>query len=266
MLRDQNIDFALLAIYELKLFMKIRLRRYKKDYKHSYAFGVFPTLELVTNKPEKTVKVLIHPKGVNNQGILKIKEICQNRDIATEVQDQTIERLGAWENDYALGIFQKSNPQLNQLTNHVVLVNPSSMGNLGTIMRTMVGFGVHDLAVIKPAADHFDPKVIRASMGAIFSLRIAAFQDFMAYQSQFQREYYPMMTDGKEAINKTTFTSPISLIFGNESSGLGNEYFALGTSLRIPQDNAVDSFNLAISVGICLYQISLTQDRSSEYK
>ena len=49
------------------------------------------------------------------------------------------------------------------------------MGNLGTIMRTMVGFGMEDLAIIRPGVDAYDPKVIRASMGSIFHLRFAYF-------------------------------------------------------------------------------------------
>lgn len=56
--------------------------------------------------------------------------------------------------------------------NHVVLVNPSNAGNLGTIIRSCIGFGVEDIAIILPAVDLFDPKTIRASMGAKAKIRI----------------------------------------------------------------------------------------------
>ena len=55
--------------------------------------------------------------------------------------------------------------------NHVVLVNPGDMGNMGTIIRTMLGFNYSNLAIIKPGVDVFDPRVIRASMGALFNTR-----------------------------------------------------------------------------------------------
>jgi len=239
--------------------MDIRLKRYKKDFEHSYTFGVFPTLELLTHKPESVLKVLLHPKGVNNTGITKIQTLCQERGITTEFQERTVERLGARPNDYAVGVFQKDYPPLDPKGNHVVLVNPSSMGNVGTIMRTMLGFGFHDLAIIKPAADYFDPKVIRAAMGALFQLRIFPFPDFEAYQDQYPRNTYTLMTDADATIDSISFQMPSSLVFGNESRGLGEKFHSLGTSICIPQSANIDSFNVSIAVGITLYQFSLAQ-------
>lgn len=241
--------------------MDIRLKRYKKDFEHSYAFGVFPTLELLNHKPEAALKVLIHPKGVKNQGISQIQNSCQEKGIPTEFQERTFERLGARENDYAIGIFSKYFPPLEKSANHVILINPSSMGNLGTIMRAMLGFGFGDLAIIDPAADHFDPKVVRAAMGSIFKLRIARFADFFSYQNAYSRACYPLMTDANTLIGEIEFSSPCSLIFGNESRGLDDIFHTLGESIRIPQNDDIDSLNLAISVGITLYQVSLAQDR-----
>lgn len=53
--------------------------------------------------------------------------------------------------------------------NHVVLVNPGILGNMGTIIRTMLGFNYTNLAIIRPG-DVFDPRVVRASMGALFNI------------------------------------------------------------------------------------------------
>jgi TrmH family RNA methyltransferase len=177
--------------------VNIRLKRYKKDFEHSYALGVFPTLELLTHRPENILGVAIHPKGAKNRGVLKIQEICHKNAIPFEFQEKSFPRIGARENDYAIGVFQKYEPGLDADANHVILVNPSGMGNLGTIARTMLGFGFRDLAIIEPAADIFHPDVIRASMGALFQLRFERFVDFAAYQKSQPRNFYPLMTDGK---------------------------------------------------------------------
>jgi len=239
--------------------MNIRLKRYKKDFEHSYTFGVFPTLELLDHQVEHALGVLAHPKGLENQGIARIREICQGVGIPLEIQDRTFPRLGARENDYAVGVFRKYESQLDPWSNHVVLVNPSSLGNLGTIMRTMLGFGFDDLALVTPAADHFDPGVIRASMGAIFKMRAVAFPDFEAYRRDYPRTYYPLMTSGEHLIHQVVYRAPYSLIFGNEGSGLGEEFRAIGQSVSIPQTKVIDSFNLAIAVGITLYQATLAK-------
>jgi TrmH family RNA methyltransferase len=62
------------------------------------------------------------------------------------------------------------------------------------------------------------------------------------------------MTDGKISLPESTLETLYALVFGDESSGLGSEYHQYGTSLRIPQAKDVDSLNLAMAVGITLYQ------------
>jgi len=240
--------------------MDFRLKRYKRDFEHSYTFGVFPTLELLAHKAEQVLGVIVHPQGMENQGVAKIQEICQRTSIPLEFQEKTFPRLGSRDNDYAVGVFNKYQPSLDRNTDHIVLVNPNSVGNLGTIQRTMLGFGFSDLAIITPAVDHFDPRAIRASMGAIFNLRLATFDEFDTYQQMYSRTFYPLMTGGGNLINEVEYQQPFSLVFGNESRGLDEAYRNAGPCISIPQSEAIDSLNLAVAVGISLYQVMLARE------
>ena len=185
--------------------MNIRLKRYKKDFSHSYAFGVFPTLELITHRHSDVLGVIAHPKGKDNSGIAKIQKICQDNEISFEFQEKSFSRIGTRDNDYAIGVFRKTQPDLDSSQDHVILVNPSGMGNLGTIIRTMLGFGYQDLAIIGSATDIYHPDVVRASMGALFQLRFARFENFESYRDAFPRNFYPLMTDGKVPLPKARF-------------------------------------------------------------
>ena len=235
--------------------MDTKFKRYKKEYPHSYSLGVFPTIELLENHPHHTLSVILHSKSQRNKGVDKIHSLCEANDIPIIEDDKTIQRITQKGNTYAVGVFEKFHQSLSHVQNHVVLVNPSGMGNVGTIMRSMLGFGKSNLAIIEPAADYFDPKVIRASMGAIFKLRIAIFEQFADYWGTYSAHtLYPMMTDGEISLDDVRFQPPYALVFGNESSGLGQEYHQFGTSIRIPQSKIVDSLNIALSVGIALYQ------------
>jgi TrmH family RNA methyltransferase len=230
------------------------LKRYRKDFDHSYCFGVYPTLELLTFRPESVLAVLLHSKGLVNQGITKIRVLCREQQIEIIENDNLVNKLASRGNTYSIGVFQKYSSDLDPAENHLVLVHPSSMGNLGTIMRTMLGYGKYNLALVEPAADPFDPKVIRASMGSVFQLRIKSFREFTDYWGSYaDHTLYPLMTNGKITLPEVEFQPPYSLIFGDEASGLGDEYLQFGTSTRIPQHGAVDSLNLALSVGITLY-------------
>jgi TrmH family RNA methyltransferase len=232
-----------------------KLKRYQKDFEFSYSFGVYPTLELIHFQPQQVLAVLIHSKGEENQGIQKIKQISLESDIELIEKDQLVEKLAPRGNTYAIGVFKKYPNQLEQRENHIVLVHPSSMGNLGTIMRSMLAFGESNLALIEPAADPFDPKTIRASMGSIFRLNVQSIRDFATYKERFNKHtLYPLMTNGSVSLPEVNFKEPYSLIFGEESSGLSEEFREYGTSIRIPQSSSVDSLNLALCVGISLYQ------------
>ena len=235
----------------------VPLKPYHKDFSYSYTLGVFPTLELLQHQPERILKVLLHSKGASNEGVALIRELCAERGIWTEEQDKAVDKLGSRGDTYAVGVFAKFETPLDGASSHVVLVNPSDMGNLGTIMRTLLGFGQHDLAILPPAADAFDPRVVRASMGALFSIRQQTFPTFDAYRARFaDRRLYPFMTDSATLLPEVTFEPPYTLIFGNESAGLDPAYNQIGTPVAIPQTDAVDSLNLAISVGIALYASS----------
>ena len=247
----------LLRVYYTKDKMPIptKLKRYQKDFDFSYSFGVYPTLELIRFQPQQILGVLIHSKGKNNQGIKKIKQISWDSGIELIEKDQLVEKLTPRGNTYAIGVFKKYPNQLDQRGNHIVLVHPSSMGNLGTIMRTMLAFGEKNLALIEPTADPYDPKTIRASMGSIFQMHVQSFQDFTAYKNSHDKHgLYPLMTDGSIDLPEMKFKEPYSLIFGEESSGLSEDFKEYGISVRIPQGSSVDSLNLALSVGIALYQ------------
>ena len=144
--------------------------------------------------------------------------------------------------------------------NHVVLVNPMDMGNMGTIMRTMLGFNYNNLAIIEPACDIFNPKVIRASMGAIFSLHIKRFKSFEEYYQAYQGyECYPFMLKGAKNIHHVHTNNLHALIFGNESSGLDDSFLHYGQSVFIPHTSKIDSLNLSQSLGIGLYHFSSAQ-------
>ena len=232
-----------------------KLKRYQNDYEYSYCLGVYPTLELITHRPQAVLEILLHSKGSKNQGVDKLRKLAGNLQIDIQENDRLVENLSKRGNTYAIGVFQKYETPIIPNENHLVLVNPSSMGNLGTIVRTMLGFNYHDLAIIEPAADLFNPRVIRASMGALFQVRTQTFRTFTDYWgSHANHTLYPLMTDGKIALSEAILDKPYALVFGDEGNGLGQEYHQYGTSLRISQSEEVDSLNLALAVGITLYQ------------
>lgn len=236
-----------------------RMKIYKKGDETSYTLGVFPTIELLQNRPQDVIRVVVHSSITQNKGYPVIQELCQKHHIHIDIHDKTIDKLSPKSNCFAIGVFRKYECKIED-RNHVVLVNPMDMGNMGTIMRTMLGFHYKNLIIIKPAVDVFDPKVIRASMGALFHLNIQYYDDFETYYQEYKHhEFYPLMLKGAKNIHHVSTNALHSLIFGNESSGLPDHYLEYGQSVFIPHSSSIDSLNLSMALGLTLFHFSKEQ-------
>ena len=238
------------------------IKTYKKDFDYSYTLGAFPTFELLEAMPENIISVF---SGTGFTDLEKLKDKCSEKNVPFSVNDKIINKLSDKGNVYTTGIFRKYDQELDCLKPHVVLVNPSDMGNLGTIIRTAAGFGILDIAIIEPAADFFNPKTIRASMGSIFRIRIKKFESFEVYLDYLNknggkdnREIFTFMLNGAKPLTVNDCPKPelYSLVFGNEASGLPDEFLNYGTSIIIPQSELVDSLNLTIAAGIGIFMFT----------
>lgn len=230
-----------------------QIKPYKKSCEYSYTLGAFPTIELIKNVPESVLQVIISPE-LDDRAL--ITELCNRHRIPMIESKKQVERLSDKENVYIIGVFRKFEKELRKDAPHIVLVNPSNMGNLGTIIRTAIGFGIHDIAMIEPAADIYNPKVVRASMGALFHMNFKYFDNFEAYAAMYDgHEFFPFMLDADKTLVPGIYQGekPFSLIFGNEATGLDAKFHGYGTSVLIPQSSEVDSLNITVAVAVAAY-------------
>lgn len=235
----------------------MEIKKYSKENNFSYSFGAFPTYELLDKKPKKVRAIILHEKLEKSDEINKIIDKAKALKIPIQTNGKLIEKISGKGNIYIVGVFEKYEDNINHNENQVLLVNPSDMGNLGTIIRVMLGFGYINLAIIKPCIDIFDPKVIRASMGAIFKINIELFDSVDDYLKVNKNYKYPFMLKAKTTLqNLDQKAFPHTLIFGNEASGLDDKFLSIGTPLLISHSNEIDSLNLSMSVGIALYEFN----------
>lgn len=232
-----------------------KIKRYQKEFTYSYAFGAYPVIELLKSHPESVLKVLFKEDSFKDGNIPAIQKECEKRNIHTQINNKLIDKISVKENTYVVGVFKKYASKIKEDENHIVLVNPSNTGNLGTILRTMLGFNFKNLAIIKPAVDIFDPLVVRASMGAVFGINFEYFNNIEEYVSKFSSHHlYPFMLNGKSSVENVKFVKPYSIIHGNESKGLDEKYLELGESVYIPHSSSIDSLNLSIAAGISMWE------------
>ena len=224
---------------------------YKRKEDLSYALGFYPTIELLETHRENVLALLVSSR-IRPDTLSDLKQRAPGIPIVQN--DKPIKRLTDKENCCVAGVFHKYPTTLEKDRNHVILYQPQDMGNLGTIMRTIHAFGIPNLCIISPGADAFHPKTIRASMGSVFSLNVESIESIARYTETHTNTLYCFDAKGKLKLRDTTFLAPYSLVFGNEAAGIPQEEISTHTTVSIPQLGNVDSINIAVSVGIGLYE------------
>ena len=237
------------------------LTAYARTLDYSYAPGFFPTIEALRHAPERVRRVLVSSQAAGREGLAQVEALCAEYRIRIETADKALSRISGKENCYAAAVFAKEQSELDPGRIHLVLHHPSDAGNLGTMLRTALGFGYLDIALVRPCADVFQPHVVRASMGAIFSLRIREFDDFEAYRALYPRHaLYPFMLKGSVPLEEAAAepARPFALVFGNEGTGLPDEFLECGIPVRIPHSDRIDSLNLSVAAAIGMYEMRRT--------
>lgn len=236
----------------------MKVASYKKESDITYSLGATNTMEYLNVRPDLLEGVILHPKFDSEDTIAKINNICGSRGIPVEISEKPFNILSKKGNCFVIGVIRKETEKISS-GSHVVLVNPSDAGNMGTIIRTCAGFGIMNIAVITPAVDTFDPRTVRASMGARARVKMELFDGFEEYEKRFpENKLYPFMLDGSTLLQKTAIEGPFSLIFGNEATGLPSEFQKKGQPVRIEHTSNIDSLNLPTAVGIAIYEATQT--------
>ncbi|HLP80262.1 MAG TPA: TrmH family RNA methyltransferase [Acidobacteriota bacterium] len=146
----------------------------------------------------------------------------------------------------------------------VVFDRPSSPGNLGTIIRSCDALGAAGLIITGHAADIYDSKTIRASVGTLFSLpviRISSPKDLLPWFEFVKATLGDLQIVGTSAkgtsdISEQNFKKPTVLLLGNETLGLSAQYKEMSHALvRIPINGAASSLNVSCAASITLYEI-----------
>ncbi len=143
----------------------------------------------------------------------------------------------------------------------LVLENINDPGNLGTILRTADWFGIKTVFASKTTVDLFNPKVIQASMGAIYRIDFHKTNLLESIEKLKENNFNVIGAAlNGESIYNNTFELKTALIMGSESHGISTELQKeIDQLVLIPQYGKTESLNVAMATGIILshYRFSI---------
>ncbi|GBR73038.1 tRNA G18 (ribose-2'-O)-methylase SpoU [Candidatus Termititenax aidoneus] len=139
----------------------------------------------------------------------------------------------------------------------VVLDKLEKPGNIGAILRTAAAAGIDAVLLSDTPGDLYNPNLIRASLGAIFSLPVfnVSANEALNWLNSHKIKIITASPYAKKTHFDYDFSASAALIIGSEADGV-SEIWAKNAadSVLIPMSSAVDSLNASVSVAVLIYE------------
>ncbi len=252
----------MISANELKYFASLKKKKYRQQEGKFLIEGKRLVEELL--KSPFPVEVLMFTEKFKN----KTPEFFSNpklrnlrSEIISSVQLKKLSQTRTPQGIVAVAIIKANSPLQNNPGIIVALDNVSEPGNLGTILRNCSWFGIEQIIIGKGSADIFNPKSLRASMGAIFHLNIKTDVNLKEYLTSLQKgKYRILLADikGKSVKEFEKKKENIVMVFSNEASGPSKEISEIADlKITIPKIGQAESLNVASASAIILYELTI---------
>ena len=139
----------------------------------------------------------------------------------------------------------------------VILESVEKPGNLGAVLRSADAAGADAVILCDPLTDLYNPNLIRASLGGIFSCQVAAApgEEVIAWLKARRIRILTAQLQDSKWYYDTEMTGPTALVMGTESTGLTDAWRrAADAHIRIPMLGRLDSLNVSVSAAILLFE------------
>jgi TrmH family RNA methyltransferase len=131
-------------------------------------------------------------------------------------------------------------------------------GNLGTILRTGDAVGAGGLILVDDCADPFSVEAVRASMGALFTQKIAAarWDEFVTWLRSGPAQLIGTSLNAVQDYQQPSYQKPAFILVGNEQAGLPEAYEKeCDVLVKMPMLGKADSLNAAVATAVMAYEV-----------
>ncbi len=181
-----------------------------------------------------------------------------------EVTEDVLSKITGKDNPQAMaGVFAEFDSSLASLDRNaapiwLVAQALRDPGNLGTMLRTGDAVGAGGLILLDNCADPFSVEAVRASMGAIFTQRVAqaGWEEFISWLRDGAGQLVAASLRDAQPYRGAPYQAPCFILVGNESRGLPEEY-ETECDLRVtmPMRGRADSLNAAVAAAVLAYEV-----------
>lgn len=137
----------------------------------------------------------------------------------------------------------------------LILENVQDAGNVGTLLRAAAAAGVQRVVCTTGTASVWSPRVLRAGMGAHFSMQISEHIDLSQLWERLNMPVYVTSSHADRSLYQLDLRQPVAWLMGNEGQGATEHSKQRAEAISIPQPGGQESLNVAIAGAVCLFEM-----------
>ena len=142
--------------------------------------------------------------------------------------------------------------------NAVVLENLQDPGNVGTVIRTANALGIDAVVLVGNCASPYNPKTVRATMGALFRQPVVSFSktELEGFLAEKKLRLLGAALSKRASDIRTASLDHCAVAIGSEGSGLSAEMLSLCSGeIVIPMRPESESLNAAVAASVCMWEM-----------
>ncbi len=244
----------MLSVNQKSIILSLKQKKFRQKYQKFVIEGDKMVLELVNQLPE-IIQTIVYQSGTD-VAYLKNNDLFLNLVEGTSADFKQISALQTPQNLLAVCNMPIVNADRDRFNWAIFADGIQDPGNLGTILRISDWFGMQKIFLGPDTVDVYNPKVIQASMGAIWRVEATSI-DLEALSDLFPEHVLVGADMHGTDVKKYQFPDKGILILGNEGNGINTGNHAhIKDFVRIPKhsNSQTESLNVAVSAGIiCSY-------------
>lgn len=261
----------------IKYIYSLKNKKYRNKYNRYVIEGIKLVEEMINsegNAPEFIVysEEILNKTSLGKEFINKYTKYLSNKDNILCVTEEVFKYIADVEtpqgviaviekkNEYDVYGLEKYIKKGDKKERYIILDRIQDPGNLGTIIRSAVSFGIQNIICIEGTVDAFSPKVIRSTMSGVTKVKI-----YNILNDEIDKlinilkdnEYNIIATslDSEKYVNEETISYNDIFVMGNEANGVSEKLLeSCYKKVKIPMEKMMESLNVATATTILMYE------------
>jgi TrmH family RNA methyltransferase len=242
-----------------KKIQSLQQKKFRDQYGEYLAEGFKVVNDAIIAKQE-IIQLLVKGSVANDLRTKELMSAAARQSVPVDViADLEFDKMSALDTPSGvIAVIKKMNDFIEINKPYIVLDAIKDPGNMGTIIRTAVWFGLTNIVIGKTSVDLYNPKVVQATMGSLFSINATENQDLPMFLETLKTQNYTVIAtslQGKDLPDLEVAPNKTAILIGNETTGLDPKILEFATHLyKINGSGLAESLNVSVAAGIVMFR------------